>query len=63
MLITQTPLRISFLGGASIGCGDALLLGIRIERRPMVGTETEVTKAAPRYKIVTGNPAHFIGIC
>jgi len=47
--------------GASIGGGAAILPGIRIGARAMVGAGSVVTHDVPTRAIVSGNPARIVG--
>ena len=60
----QYPQRFAqtiVMADATIGGGAALLPGITIGTRAMVGAGAVVTHSVPNDAIVVGNPAHIIG--
>jgi len=58
----QDEVLKTFIGeGASIGGGAAVLPGLRIGARAMVGAGSVVTRDVPERAIVSGNPARIVG--
>jgi len=58
----QTQVLQTHLGrGASIGGGAALLPGLRVGARAMIGAGAVVTENVPARAIVFGNPARIVG--
>jgi len=47
--------------GASIGANATILPGVRIGKYCMVGAGSVVTKDAPPFSLVVGNPARIVG--
>lgn len=58
----QTKVQETYVGrGASIGGGAAILPGLRIGARAMVGAGSVVTHDVPARAVVSGNPARIVG--
>lgn len=58
----QRPVLQTHVGrGASIGGGAAILPGLRIGARAMVGAGSVVTHDVPARAVVSGNPARIVG--
>jgi acetyltransferase-like isoleucine patch superfamily enzyme len=58
----QSKVQETHIGrGASIGGGAAILPGLRIGARAMVGAGAVVTHDVPARAIVSGNPARIVG--
>jgi acetyltransferase-like isoleucine patch superfamily enzyme/dTDP-4-dehydrorhamnose 3,5-epimerase-like enzyme len=58
----QEKVQETYIGrGASIGGGAAILPGLRIGARAMVGAGSVVTHDVPARAIVSGNPARIVG--
>lgn len=58
----QRPVLQTHVGrGASIGGGAAILPGLRIGARAMIGAGSVVTHDVPARAVVSGNPARIVG--
>jgi acetyltransferase-like isoleucine patch superfamily enzyme/dTDP-4-dehydrorhamnose 3,5-epimerase-like enzyme len=58
----QTKVQETYIGrGASIGGGAAILPGLHIGARAMVGAGSVVTHDVPARAVVSGNPARIVG--
>jgi UDP-2-acetamido-3-amino-2,3-dideoxy-glucuronate N-acetyltransferase len=56
-----TMLRTKVKKGASIGANSAILPGVTIGEKALVGAGSVVTKDVPAKAVVVGNPAQIIG--